>query len=125
MVYKSSPVDRLTATSHVVEMPLKRGPQELLSVPLVQLSIIPDLTTVAARITEPSDAANTMSGCTTIGVGVGEGMEHVCTYCRGKKKGCASGVGYCVLGAGAGGPRISAGFRVFSDATIATLKKTE
>jgi hypothetical protein len=32
----------------------------------------------------------------------------------------------CVLlRAGAGGPRTSAGFRVFSDANIATLKKME
>ena len=122
MVYKSSPIDRLTATSHVVEMP---GPQEPHSVPFVQLSIIPDLTTVAARITEPSDAANAMSGCTTIGVR-GRGGDGTCMYVLSReKKGCASGVGYYIFRAGAGGPRISAGFRVFSDATIATLKKME
>ena len=47
---------------------------------------------------------------------------------REREKGCASGVGYCVAGcvlqAGAGGSRTSAGFRVFSlMQNIATLKK--
>ena len=73
------------ATSHVVETPLEKGQQEPLPVPFVQLSIILDLAKVAARVTEPSYAANAMSGYTTIGMG-SRGGDGTCMYVLSKKK---------------------------------------
>ena len=111
-----SPIDRLTATSHVVEMPLEKGPQEPLPVPFVQLSIILDLAKVAARITEPSDAANAMSSCTTIGVGEkGRGWNMYVRTVEGKTRLCFwLCTDWVCSSGGRGGHELVLGFRVFS-----------
>lgn len=79
----------------------------------VQLSIILDLAVMAAGMTEPSGGASTTSGYTATG---GEGDEtgmHVLS--RNKKVVFLGSDTVCwVCSSGAGGPRTSAGFRVFS-----------
>ena len=119
-----SPIDKLTATPHVVEMPLEEGPRESLSVLFVQLSIILDRAIIAAGITKPSDTVN------VVPQQGGGGTKQGYTFYRGSEKVLFLGLGIavvlragCVLLARVGHERgLGLGFSSlkFSDTNIAT-----